>query len=76
MAIQILRCVPTISDGGVAPTADQIQLASARQAIDMWLLLDSVYSITSGAPAIATVDAGPAQGGFQGVTMTLTVQVM
>lgn len=76
MYVQILRCIPVLDDDASAPTADQIQKASARQAVDMWLLLDSVPSITGGAPAVATVDAGAAQGGFQGVTLTVTQQVL
>lgn len=75
MALQVLRCVPTQGDDGSPPTSDQIQTASARQAIDMWLLLDAATAIVDGAPSVATVDAGQAQGGYQGVTLTLTVQV-
>jgi hypothetical protein len=76
MYIQILRCIPVLDDDALAPTGAQIQQASARQAVDMWLLLDAVPDITGGAPAVATVDAGAAQGGFQGVTLTVTQQVM
>jgi hypothetical protein len=46
-------------------------------AIDAWMLLDTacLCSPWLGMGVIATVTADEAQGGFQGVTMTLTVAV-
>jgi len=45
-------------------------------AVDAWTLLDaSCLCDEWGLGVIATVTAGEAQGGFQGVNMTLTVAV-
>ncbi len=84
--IQVLRCIPTPTGSrGRAPTASAIQGASEAQAIDAWVLLDIACTLDtwddpSGFPGpgfgvIATVDAGEAQGGFQGPVLHLTVAI-
>lgn len=77
--IQILREIPTHGVRGRAPTADAIQASSEQLAIDAWLLLDIASELDMwagpspvGLGIIATVDAGTAQGGYQGSTLHLT----
>lgn len=83
--IQILRCIPSPKSGTRvrAPSAEDIQEASRRQAIDAWVLLDLSCTLDTwngdvggrGMGVIATVDAGEAEGAFQGPTMHLTVAI-
>lgn len=77
IGIQLARKVPTItSTRGTLPKAESIQEASKQQAIDAWVLLDISCTLDSwGLGVIATVDAGEAQGGFQGPTLNLTVAI-
>lgn len=75
MTVQVLRCIPTSDDSGNPPTPEAIRKASAYQAIDMWLLTDAMQAIAGIDAALVTVDAGPAEGGLQGVTATITQQV-
>jgi hypothetical protein len=82
--IQVLRCIPgPVGPRAKAPTAEAIQEASRMQAIDAWILLDVAGSLDTwdgnlggpGMGVIATIDAGEAQGGFQGPTLHLTVAI-
>lgn len=80
--IQILRCIPAVRGRNTTPTAESIQEASRPMAIDAWMLLDMASSLDTWDPfggpglgVIATVNAGQAQGGFQGPTMVLTLAV-
>lgn len=82
VTIQVIRCVPVISPRGAAPTPDQIQTASEALAVDLWVTLDLISALdqwdSMGGPGlgvIATGEAGEPQGGFQGVTVTLTMAV-
>lgn len=77
LGIQLVRKVPTITGTrGVLPSGEKIQEASRQQAIDAWVLLDISCSLDPwGLGVIATVDAGEAQGGFQGPTLNLTVAI-
>lgn len=83
--IQILRCVPGPTGGTRAktPSAANIQEASRAQAIDAWVLLDIACTLDTwdgdlggrGMGVIATIDAGEAEGLFQGPTLHLTVAI-
>lgn len=84
--IQVLRCIPVPTGSrGRAPDAATIQKASEKQAIDAWVLLDIACTLDTwddpsgfvgpGYGVIATVDAGEAQGAFQGPTMHLTTVI-
>lgn len=82
--IQILRCIPApLGPRAKAPTAEAIQAASVALVTDAWVLLDLACTLDTwdgdlmgrGMGVIATVDAGEAQGGFQGPTMHLTVAI-
>lgn len=82
--IQILRCIPaSVGPRARSPEPAAIQAASRVQAIDAWVLLDIAAHLDTwdgdlpgfGLGVIATVDAGEAQGGFQGPTLHLTVAI-
>jgi hypothetical protein len=80
--ISVSRAVPVVGDSGNAPRGEDIQTASVVGAYDAWILIESVREFdvwgepgSFGLGVIATVDAGPPEGGFQTVTMTLTVAV-
>lgn len=79
--VQILRRIPSSGPRGGSPSAEKIQAASEMQAIDAWLLLDMASDLDTWDPlgrglgVIATVDAGEAQGGYQGPVLHLTVAI-
>lgn len=83
LVIQILRTIPTVGARGKSiPTAANIQAASRAMAVDAWLLLDMAASLDSwdsfggpGLGVVATVNAGAAQGGFQGPSLTVSLAV-
>lgn len=63
------------------PTAEEIQKAARWQAVDSWVLMESMdqfdlsFDGTPGLGVIATVQADPIQGGYASVTMSLTLAV-
>jgi hypothetical protein len=80
--ISVSRAVPVVGDSGNAPRGEDIQAASVVGAYDAWILMESVREFdvwgdpgSLGLGVIATVDAAPPEGGFQTVTMTLTLAV-
>lgn len=81
LLIQVSREVPVAGQNGKAPAADAIQAASEISAYDAWILLDSARQLDQWDPAtfglgvIATVETNSPEGGFQTVTMTITVAV-
>jgi hypothetical protein len=82
LLVQVAREVPTVGVNGRAPASDDIQNAAVISAYDAWILLDSAAELdrweTSGGyglGVIATVETSAPEGGFQVVTMTLTLAV-
>lgn len=81
LLVQVSREVPTVGQNGRAPSADAIQDGSEISAYDAWILLDSARQLDQWDPAnfglgvIATVETNSPEGGFQTVTMTITVAV-
>lgn len=81
LLVQVSREVPTVGVNGRAPSADAIQDGSEISAYDAWILLDSARLLDQWDPAnfglgvIATVETNSPEGGFQTVTMTITVAV-
>lgn len=81
VTISIARSVPIVSAGGRPPTPEKIQQSSAVSAIDAWVLMDAVKLFDQwddsgyGLGVIATVEITPPEGGFQSVTMNLTLAV-
>jgi hypothetical protein len=82
LTVSVSRAVPVVGPSGNAPTADDIQDASTVSAYDAWILLDSAKFLdqwnpngTFGLGVIATVETNAPEGGYQTVTMTITVAV-
>lgn len=79
--IAISRATPIVSSNGRPPSPDKIELASSVQAIDAWVLMQSINSLDQwddtgyGLGVVATLEAGPPEGGFQTTTMTITMAV-
>lgn len=82
LTVQVVRCIPTVSAKGRPPTAEQIQDGSEPLAVDAWLLLDIASDLEQWDPyggpglgVIATVDADEPQGGYQSVSLRLTMAI-
>lgn len=81
LTVQVVRCIPTVGRRGGAPSAEQIQSMSEQLAIDAYLLLDLAPQLDQWDPGypgmgvIATVDSAEAQGGYQGVTLSITTVI-
>jgi hypothetical protein len=81
LLVQVSREVPTVGTNGRAPSGDAIQDGSEISAYDAWILLDSARLLDQWDPAnfglgvIATVETSSPEGGFQTVSMTITMAV-
>lgn len=81
LLVQVSREVPTVGQNGRSPSGDSIQDGSEISAYDAWILLDSARTLDQWDPAnfglgvIATVETSSPEGGFQTVTMTITMAV-
>jgi hypothetical protein len=81
VTITVARNVPVVGQNGRPPSADKIELASAVSAIDAWVLMESLNLFDQwndgsyGLGVIATVDVAEPEGGFQIVSMDLTLAV-
>jgi hypothetical protein len=82
LLVQVAREVPTVGTNGRAPAADSIQDGAEISAYDAWILLDSAAELDRwetnggfGLGVIATVETNAPEGGFQVVTMTITLAV-
>jgi hypothetical protein len=81
LLVQVSREVPTVGTNGRAPSGDAIQDGSEISAYDAWILLDSSRLLDQWDPAnfglgvIATVETNSPEGGFQTVSMTITMAV-
>ena len=80
--ISVSRQVPTVGQNGRPPSGDAIQDGAEISAYDAWILLDSAAELDRwetnggfGLGVIATVETNSPEGGFQVVTMTLTLAV-
>ena len=81
LLVQVSREVPTVGQNGRPPSGDAIQDGAEISAYDAWILLDSARTLDQWDPAnfglgvIATVETNSPEGGFQTVTMTITMAV-
>jgi hypothetical protein len=79
--VQVTRCIPGLQARGRAPSSEQIENAARALGIDAWLLLDLSASMDQwdvagpGMGVIATVDVGEPEGGYQTVTLHLTLAI-
>lgn len=81
LEITISRETPVVGTNGRPPTSEKIEQASATTAIDSWVLMQSINSLDQwdesgyGVGVIATLEAGEPEGGFQTVTLQITMAV-
>lgn len=72
--VEIVRCIPTVNNRGVAPTTEALTASAGQQMIDAWLLLEA-GTLVNTVGVLADVAAGQAQGGFQAISLTITTSV-
>jgi len=71
--IEVVRCVPGLTQRGQAPAAIDIQEASVDPVVDMEILMDCAKCFDEWNNGIvATVDVIPANGGVHGAIATYT----
>jgi hypothetical protein len=81
MTIVLAREIPVVGTNGRAPTAEKISEGAEISAVDAWVLMQSINELDQWEPGsfgvgtIATVDIPAPEGGFQAVTMQLTMAV-
>lgn len=82
LEIMVTRPTPVVGQNGQVPSADKIQKAAEITAVDAWVLMHSLNLLDQwddeglyGPGVIATVSAGEISGGFQSVTMQITMAV-
>jgi hypothetical protein len=79
--VSISREIPVVGANGRPPTADKIEQAGALAAIDAWVMMQSINQLDQwddtgyGVGVIATLDTPEPEGGFQTVTMQITMAV-
>jgi len=81
LSISISRNTPIVGQNGRPPSPDKIELASSIQAIDSWVLMESINLLDQwddtgyGIGIVATLEAGSPEGGFQTTALTITMAV-
>jgi hypothetical protein len=81
LGISISRATPVVGMNGRPPSANQIEDASVISAIDAWILMECINKLDMwdetgyGVGVIATLEAADPQGGFQTVTMQITMAI-
>lgn len=79
--VQVSRPIPTVGTSGRAPSAERIQDGSEIVAIDAWILMESINLLDQweqgsfGVGVIATVNVAEPEGGFQSVSLQITMAV-
>ena len=81
LSVSISRSTPIVGQNGRPPSPDKIELASSVQAIDSWVLMESINLLDQwddtgyGIGIVATLEAGSPEGGFQTTALTITMAV-
>lgn len=81
VTVTVSRQIPIVGVNGKAPSADKIQEGSIISAVDAWVLMSSINLLDQweehgfGLGVIATLNAPEPQGGFQTISMQLTMAV-
>ena len=81
VTISVVRSAPVVGMNGRAPAPGSIQNAAEVSAIDSWVLMDSVNQLDQwddsgfGLGVIATLETAGTEGGYQTVSMQLTMAV-
>lgn len=79
--VSISRETPVVGANGRPPSADKIEQAGMWTAIDAWVLMQSINQLDQwdetgyGVGVIATLDTPEPEGGFQTVTLQITMAV-
>lgn len=79
--ISISREVPVVGANGRPPSPEKIEQAAGWAAVDAWVLMQSINQLDQwdetgyGVGVIATLDTPEPEGGFQTVTMQITMAV-
>lgn len=79
--ISISRETPVVGTNGRPPSPDKIEQAGAWAAVDAWVLMQSINQLDQwdetgyGVGVIATLDTPEPEGGFQTITMQITMAV-
>lgn len=79
--ITVARETPIVGMNGRPPSPEKIAMAASWSAIDVWVLMESVKLLDMwddsgfGLGVISTVEVGPPEGGFQLVSMQVTMAV-
>lgn len=81
VTIAVSRPIPSVGQSGRPPGADKIQEQSEWSAVDSWVLMESINLLDQwsedgfGPGVIATLSSGEPQGGFQTITLQVTLAV-
>jgi hypothetical protein len=72
--VEVVRCVPGLTNHGKPPESESIEVASVHPVIDMEIMLDLVkYFDPYLTGVVVNVDPIPASGGMHGAIATYTV---
>lgn len=81
LSISVSREIAIVGTNGRPPSAEKIEQTSVSSAIDAWVLMDSVKLLDQwddfgyGIGVIATLETAPPEGGFQTITLQVTMAV-
>ncbi len=81
LRITISRTIPVIGNNGKAPSAETIQASSEIAAVDAYTFMELIKKLDQWEPGefgmgvIATTEAGTAEGGFQTMSMQVSMVV-
>lgn len=81
IAIHISREVATVGVNGRPPSPEKIQQTSSRSTVDSWVLMQAVREFDMwdgtgyGLGVVATLDVSGPEGGFQTITLNVTMAV-
>lgn len=79
--VSISREIPVVGANGRPPSPEKIEQAGTWAAVDAWVLMQSINLLDQwddtgyGVGVIATVDTPEPEGGFQTVTLQITMAV-
>lgn len=81
LAVSVSREIATVGANGRPPSPERIEQTSISSAVDAWVLMDSLNALDQwddtgyGLGVIATLETAPPEGGFQTVTLNVTMAV-
>lgn len=81
LSVSVSREIAVVGANGRPPSAEKIEQTSASSAVDAWVLMDSIKLLDQwdefgyGLGVIATLETAPPEGGFQTMTLLVTMAV-